>query len=54
MKNNYKLLDVKNLRTAFNVEGKDVTVVNDISFDLSPGEIVGLVVDAEKVLLHCL
>ncbi|MAR37784.1 MAG: peptide ABC transporter ATP-binding protein [Chloroflexi bacterium] len=43
MKNNYKLLDVKNLRTAFNVEGKDVTVVNDISFDLSPGEIVGLV-----------
>jgi oligopeptide/dipeptide ABC transporter ATP-binding protein len=43
MKNNYKLLDVKNLRTAFNVEGKDVTVVNDISFNLSPGEIVGLV-----------
>lgn len=43
MKNKYKLLDVKNLRTAFNVEGKDVTVVNDISFNLSPGEIVGLV-----------
>jgi len=43
MKNNYKLLDVKNLRTAFNVEGKDVTVVNDISFDLNPGEIIGLV-----------
>ena len=43
MKNNTKLLDVKNLRTAFNVEGKDVTVVNDVSFDLSPGEIVGLV-----------
>jgi len=43
MKNNYKLLDVKNLTTAFNVEGKNVTVVNDISFDLSPGEIVGLV-----------
>ena len=43
MKSKYKLLDVKNLRTAFNVEGKDVTVVNDISFDLSPGEIVGLV-----------
>ena len=43
MRNNSKLLDVKNLRTAFNVEGKDVTVVNDVSFDLSPGEIVGLV-----------
>ena len=43
MKINTKLLDVKNLRTAFNVEGKDVTVVNDVSFDLSPGEIVGLV-----------
>ena len=43
MRNNFKLLDVKNLRTAFNVEGKDVTVVNDVSFDLSPGEIVGLV-----------
>ena len=43
MKNNYKLLDVKNLRTAFNIEGKDVTVVNDISFDLNPGEIIGLV-----------
>ena len=43
MRNNFKLLDVKNLRTAFNVEGKDVTVVNDVSFDLKPGEIVGLV-----------
>jgi len=43
MRNNFKLLDVKNLRTAFNVEGKDVTVVNDVSFDLKSGEIVGLV-----------
>jgi len=43
MRNNFKLLDVKNLRTAFNVEGKDVTVVNDVSFDLKQGEIVGLV-----------
>lgn len=41
--NNNKLLSVKNLRTAFRVDGKDITVVNNVSFDLNPREIVGLV-----------
>ena len=43
MKSSSNLLSVKNLNTAFKVEGKDVTVVNNVSFDLNPGEIVGLV-----------
>ena len=43
MKSSSNLLSVKNLNTAFQVEGKDVTVVNNVSFDLNPGEIVGLV-----------
>ena len=43
MKSSSNLLSVKNLNTAFKVEGKDVAVVNNVSFDLNPGEIVGLV-----------
>ncbi len=43
MKNSSSLLSIKNLKTAFQVEGKNVTVVNNVSFDLRPGEIVGLV-----------
>ena len=37
------LLSVKNLTISFEVEGKRIPAVNDISFDIKPGEIVGLV-----------
>ncbi len=37
------LLSVKNLTISFEVEGKRIPAVNDISFDVQPGEIVGLV-----------
>tara|TARA_Y100001936_G_scaffold219608_1_gene233101 strand:+ start:3932 stop:4921 length:990 start_codon:yes stop_codon:yes gene_type:complete len=43
MKNSSSLLSIKNLKTVFQIEGKNATVVNNVSFDLSPGEIVGLV-----------
>ncbi|MCL4108453.1 UNVERIFIED_CONTAM: hypothetical protein GTU68_046146 [Idotea baltica] len=37
------LLSVKNLTISFNVEGRRIPAVNDVSFDVAPGEIVGLV-----------
>ena len=37
------LLSVKNLTVAFDVEGRRVSAVEDVSFDIRPGEIVGLV-----------
>ena len=37
------LLSVKDLTVSFGVEGKRITAVNHISFDVMPGEIVGLV-----------
>jgi len=37
------LLSVKNLTVSFEVEGRKITAVDDISFEIRPGEIVGLV-----------
>lgn len=37
------LLSVQNLTVSFNVEGKSIRAVEDVSFDIMPGEIVGLV-----------
>lgn len=36
-------LEVSNLKVAFRLEGKDVTVVDDVSFEVGEGEVVGLV-----------
>lgn len=38
-----KLLEVRNLRTVFRKDDEDIIAVNNLSFDLEPGEIVGLV-----------
>lgn len=38
-----KLLEVRNLRTVFRKDDEDIIAVNNLSFDLNPGEIVGLV-----------
>jgi len=38
-----KLLEVRNLRTVFRKDDEDIIAVNNLSFDLDPGEIVGLV-----------
>ena len=37
------ILSVRNLRTSFTKQGRDLTAVNDVSFDLAPGEILGIV-----------
>ncbi|MEX2581479.1 MAG: dipeptide ABC transporter ATP-binding protein [Verrucomicrobiales bacterium] len=37
------LLSVKNLTVAFDVEGSRILAVDDVSFDVMPGEIVGVV-----------
>ena len=37
------LLSIRRLSTAFRFEGKDVPVTNDVTFDIYPGEILGLV-----------
>ncbi|MDF1825111.1 MAG: dipeptide ABC transporter ATP-binding protein [Verrucomicrobiales bacterium] len=37
------LLSVQNLTVSFDVEGRTITAVDDISYDIMPGEIVGLV-----------
>ena len=37
------LLKFKNLVTEFNVEGKTLTAVNNVSFDLNRGETIGIV-----------
>ena len=42
--NNRVYMSVKNLKTTFQVAGgKKLTAVNDISFDLMSGEILGIV-----------
>ena len=38
-----KLLEVKNLRTEFKRDKTWVTAVNNVSFSIQPGEILGLV-----------
>ncbi|MGM0673840.1 MAG: ABC transporter ATP-binding protein [Spirochaetota bacterium] len=38
-----KLLEVRNLRTSFNTEGGKVRAVDDISFEIGAGEVMGLV-----------
>ena len=40
---NGPLLSVRNLRTEFRTRRGIVTAVNDVSFDLAPGESLGLV-----------
>ncbi len=37
------LLSVKDLTVAFDVEGRRISAVENVSFDVRPGEIVGLV-----------
>ena len=37
------LLSVRNLRTVFGTMQGDVTAVDDVSFDVSPGEVLGIV-----------
>jgi microcin C transport system ATP-binding protein len=37
------LLSVQNLTVSFHVEGRSIRAVEDVSFDIMPGEIVGLV-----------
>lgn len=37
------LLSVQNLTVSFDVEGRTITAVDDVSYDIFPGEIVGLV-----------
>ncbi|SVD70948.1 uncharacterized protein METZ01_LOCUS423802, partial [marine metagenome] len=37
------MLEVRNLRTVFRKDDEDIIAVNNLSFDLNPGEIVGLV-----------
>jgi oligopeptide/dipeptide ABC transporter ATP-binding protein len=37
------VLEVKNLRTAFNVEGRELIAVDDVSFSVKPGETLGIV-----------
>lgn len=37
------LLDVKNLTTSFNIDGESFLAVNDISFDLKEGEVLGII-----------
>ena len=37
-----KLLEVKNLRTEFKRDKTWVTAVNNVSFSIQPGEILGL------------
>lgn len=41
--NSEKLLEVKNLKTHFQVEGKWAKAVDDVSFELRAGEILGIV-----------
>ena len=36
-------LEVRNLKVAFRIDGRDVTIVDDISFEVRQGEVVGLV-----------
>lgn len=36
-------LEVRNLKVAFRIDGRDVTIVDDVSFDVRQGEVVGLV-----------
>ena len=42
-----KLLEVKNLRTEFKRDKTWVTAVNNVSFSIQPGEILGLVGEYE-------
>ena len=37
------ILDVRNLKTVFGTRGGEVHAVNDVSFDLRPGELLGVV-----------
>lgn len=37
------LLDVKNLTTLFNIDGESFLAVNDISFALKEGEVLGII-----------
>ena len=43
MEENKPLLEVRNLRTVFDVEGTRVYAVRGVSFDLNPGEVLGIV-----------
>ena len=38
-----KVLDVRDLKTVFHIRGGEVHAVNDVSFDLAPGELLGVV-----------
>ncbi|MFT7493183.1 MAG: oligopeptide transport system ATP-binding protein, partial [Alteromonas macleodii] len=37
------ILDVRGLKTVFKIRGGEVHAVNDVSFDLKPGELLGVV-----------
>ena len=37
------VLDVRELKTVFKVRGGEVHAVNNVSFDLKPGELLGVV-----------
>ena len=41
------VLDVKGLKTVFRTRGGEVHAVNSVSFDLKPGELLGVVVDED-------
>jgi len=36
-------LEVRNLKVAFRIDGRDITIVDDVSFDVRQGEVIGLV-----------
>ncbi len=41
--NKKKLIEIKNLKTFFHTEAGIVKAVNDISFDIYEGEVLGIV-----------
>ena len=51
--NQEKLIQIKNLKTFFNTEAGTAKAVNDVSFDIYKGEVLGIVASlVQENLLH--
>ena len=52
------ILDVRGLKTVFRIRGGEVHAVNDVSFSLAPGELLGVVGESGSgksvtMMSHC-